>query len=125
MTNPRVPGLRVRLRFAVVAVFLLASAAAAESEFERASRLLGLGPGMTVAEIGAGDGEFTIELERRVGPEGRVYATEIETEKRDAIGAQAKEAGLAKVRVLEAQLASTAFRRAAAARCSCATSTTT
>jgi predicted methyltransferase len=107
MTNPAVPRPRIRLRFAVAAVFLLASSAAAESEFERTARLLGLEPGMSVAEIGAGDGDFTVELARRVGPDGRVYATEIETEKRDAIAAEAKEQGLANVQVLEAQLAST------------------
>ncbi len=107
MTPPRLPRLRVRLRFAVAAACLFASSAAAESELERAALLLGLEPGMTVAEIGAGEGDFTIELARRVGPEGRVYATEIETEKRDAIAAEAKEAGLANVEVLEAQIAST------------------
>ncbi|MEX2208106.1 MAG: methyltransferase domain-containing protein [Myxococcota bacterium] len=107
MTNPTIRRLRVRLRFAVAATFLLASSAAAESEFERTASLLGLAPGMTVAEIGAGDGDFTVELARRVGPEGRVYATEIESEKRDQSAAEAREAGLANVQVLEAKLAST------------------
>jgi hypothetical protein len=61
MTYPRLPRLRVRLRFAVAAACLLASSAAAESEFERTAPLLALEPGMTVAEIGAGEGDFTLD----------------------------------------------------------------
>ena len=62
---------------------------------------------MTVAEIGAGDGELTLAIAERVGATGRVYATEIETEKQDAIRVAAREAGLANVEVLPAQLTST------------------
>ncbi len=62
---------------------------------------------MTVAEIGAGDGEFTLAFARAVGATGRVYATEIEVEKRDEIARRAKAAGLGNVEVLEAKLDST------------------
>lgn len=34
-------------------------------------------PGMTVADIGAGEGYYTIRLAQRVGPEGRVLAEDI------------------------------------------------
>ncbi len=92
---------------AIAASFLFAAHAAAESEVERVSRLLELEPGMTIAEIGAGDGEFAFEFARRVGPEGHVYATEIEAEKRAEIEAEASERGFANLTVLEAQVAST------------------
>lgn len=95
---------------AVALVLLLLAAAppaGAEAEAERLAALLGLRPGQTVAEIGAGDGEMTLELAARVGATGRVYATEIETEKQDAIRAAAREAGLGNVEVLPAQLTST------------------
>ena len=39
---------------------------------------LGLGPGSTVADIGAGRGYFTMRLAARVGPQGRVYAVDID-----------------------------------------------
>ncbi len=38
----------------------------------------GIKPGMTVADVGAGDGYFTFRLAERVGPEGRVYANDID-----------------------------------------------
>lgn len=37
-----------------------------------------LSPGMAVADIGAGAGFFTFKLAERVGPSGRVYATDID-----------------------------------------------
>jgi ubiquinone/menaquinone biosynthesis C-methylase UbiE len=42
--------------------------------------IVGLKKGMFVGEVGAGDGYFTFMLANRVGPEGRVYASDI-TEK--------------------------------------------
>lgn len=38
---------------------------------------LGVEPGQTVADIGAGPGYFTLRLARAVGPQGRVYAVEV------------------------------------------------
>lgn len=38
----------------------------------------GITPGMTVADIGAGDGYYTIRLSERVGPTGRVLAQDIQ-----------------------------------------------
>lgn len=37
-------------------------------------------PGMVVADVGAGTGYFTLRLARRVGPSGKVYATDIQPE---------------------------------------------
>lgn len=49
-------------------------------EFERISDKLQLKPGMTVADVGAGDGEWSVEIARVVGEEGHVWATEITDE---------------------------------------------
>jgi SAM-dependent methyltransferase len=38
----------------------------------------GIEPGMTVADIGAGDGYYTVRLSERVGPTGRVLAQDIQ-----------------------------------------------
>jgi ubiquinone/menaquinone biosynthesis C-methylase UbiE len=42
-------------------------------------------PGMTVADIGAGEGYYTIRLASRVGAEGRVLAQDVVPEVRDAL----------------------------------------
>ena len=39
---------------------------------------LGIGPGSAVADIGAGRGYFTLRLAERVGPQGRVFAVDID-----------------------------------------------
>jgi ubiquinone/menaquinone biosynthesis C-methylase UbiE len=91
----------------VLAISLvLAAAAGAASRFEREvdrlAALLALGPGSRVADVGAGKGEFAIALAERVGPEGHVYATEIDAGLRAKIERAAREAGLANLTVVEA-----------------------
>ena len=39
---------------------------------------LGIHEGSSVADLGAGGGWFTVRLARRVGPNGRVYAQDIQ-----------------------------------------------
>ena len=45
----------------------------------------GIAPGMTVADIGAGEGYYTIRLAQRVGDDGRVLAEDIIPQIRDAL----------------------------------------
>lgn len=45
----------------------------------------GIRPGMTVADIGAGEGYYTIRAAQRVGKTGRVLAEDIVAETRDAL----------------------------------------
>jgi ubiquinone/menaquinone biosynthesis C-methylase UbiE len=49
----------------------------------------GVKPGMTVADIGAGEGYYTIRLAARVGAKGRVLAQDIVPEVRDALAERA------------------------------------
>jgi SAM-dependent methyltransferase len=49
----------------------------------------GIKPGMTVADIGAGEGYYTIRLAARVGKDGRVLAEDIVPEVRDALAQRA------------------------------------
>ena len=44
----------------------------------KAIEALDLKPGMVVADIGAGSGYYTSRISKRVGPTGRVYATDIQ-----------------------------------------------
>jgi cyclopropane fatty-acyl-phospholipid synthase-like methyltransferase len=50
----------------------------AEEEPSRAIEALDLRAGMTVADIGAGSGYYTVRMARKVGAGGRVYATDIQ-----------------------------------------------
>jgi predicted methyltransferase len=45
----------------------------------------GIKPGMTVADIGAGEGYYTVRLAQRVGKDGRVLAEDIVPEVRDML----------------------------------------
>ena len=45
---------------------------------EQVMDAIGVNPGMTVAEIGAGRGRYVVQLAVRVGPEGKVYAEDID-----------------------------------------------
>jgi len=46
----------------------------------KAIAALKIGPGQTVADIGAGSGYYTVRLADEVGPTGRVFATDIQPE---------------------------------------------
>ena len=49
----------------------------ADTEVPRLMELLELKPGMTVADVGAGFGAWTMKFSKSLGPTGRVYANEI------------------------------------------------
>ncbi len=58
---------------------------------------LQIGEGSVVADLGAGGGWFTIRLARRVGPNGRVYAEDIQSEMTSAIERRVQREGLRNV----------------------------
>ncbi|HET7295353.1 MAG TPA: methyltransferase domain-containing protein [Vicinamibacteria bacterium] len=86
----------MRRLLSLVPLALLTTPAPADVVAERTGILeaLALRSGMTVADVGAGDGRFSVVLAERVGPGGRVYATEIEQAKLDEIGGRARDEGL-------------------------------
>lgn len=59
----------------------------------------GIRPGMTVADIGAGEGYYTIRLAQRVGTTGRVLAEDIMPETRDALAQRVQRERLESVSV--------------------------
>jgi ubiquinone/menaquinone biosynthesis C-methylase UbiE len=59
--------------------------------------VLGIAEAAVVADIGAGAGWFTIRLARRVGPNGIVYAQDVQQEMLTAIDRRVKSLGLANV----------------------------
>ena len=68
----------------------------------RLTKTAGLAAGQTVADIGAGLGELTLELARIVGPSGRVFSTEMSAERVEGIRKLAAGAGLKNVTALDA-----------------------
>src|SRR5437764_2971842 len=54
-------------------------------EAEQVMALAGIRPGMSVADVGAGEGYYTVRLARVVGPRGRVMAEDIVPEVRDQL----------------------------------------
>lgn len=75
-------------------------------EADRLAAALQIGRGSAVADIGAGNGALIIELARRVGPDGRAYASELTAGQRQRIADRADAAG-APVSVIEAAERST------------------
>jgi ubiquinone/menaquinone biosynthesis C-methylase UbiE len=54
-------------------------------EAEDVMQLAGVKPGMSVADVGAGEGYYTVRLAKVVGPKGRVLAEDIIPDIRDAL----------------------------------------
>src|SRR5689334_25105637 len=54
-------------------------------EAEQVMELAGVKPGMSVADVGAGEGYYTVRLARVVGPKGRVLAEDIVPEVHDSL----------------------------------------
>jgi SAM-dependent methyltransferase len=64
-------------------------------EAERVMNLLGVKPGMAVADIGAGSGYYTVRLARRLGPTGHVFAEDVVPEYLERLARRVANEGLA------------------------------
>ena len=67
---------------------------------EKIMDALGIKPGMTVADIGAGRGRVTLPLARRVGPSGKVYANDIRSDDLSFIRERCRREGLENVEIV-------------------------
>lgn len=74
----------------------------AEIEVPRLVQVLELEPGMTVADVGAGFGAWTMAFSRWLGPSGRVYASDIGAAQLTALRESVKRERLNNVTVVEA-----------------------
>jgi len=68
-------------------------------EAEAVIAFAGVAPGMSVADVGAGEGYYTIRLSRAIGAKGRVLAQDIVPETRDRLGLRVQREGLDNVTV--------------------------
>jgi 2-polyprenyl-3-methyl-5-hydroxy-6-metoxy-1,4-benzoquinol methylase len=71
-----------------------------EENPDLAVSLLGLEPGMTVADIGAGVGYFSVKMARKVGPDGIVYATDIQPKMLEYLEAYARQNQVENIRAV-------------------------
>jgi precorrin-6B methylase 2 len=79
---------------ALVALPGCAQSKAAPAELEQLVKAMRLQPGMHVADVGAGEGEWSEALAREVGPTGRVYATEVDEDDLEDIRERLASTGL-------------------------------
>ena len=79
----------------------------AADETKRLAALMEWKPGTVVADIGAGDGRFAFAAAQIVGPSGKVFATEIDTEKLASLRSEVAKRHLNNVIVLESKEADT------------------
>jgi ubiquinone/menaquinone biosynthesis C-methylase UbiE len=70
---------------------------------ERVITSLKVEPGDTVADIGAGDGYFTFRLAEAVGPDGRVFAVEVNDELVDTLRRKAREENHSSVQAVKGE----------------------
>jgi len=68
-------------------------------EAEEVMRLAEVGPTMSVADVGAGEGYYTVRLSPLVGPRGRVLAQDIMPETRDRLAQRVQRENLDNVAV--------------------------
>jgi SAM-dependent methyltransferase len=69
-------------------------------QVDRVMDILGIAPGKTVADIGAGSGWFTVRAARRVGESGVVYAVDINAEAIRYIGERTQKEKLHNVKTI-------------------------
>jgi SAM-dependent methyltransferase len=69
-------------------------------QIDRVMDLLGITPGKSVADIGAGSGWFTVRAARRVGPRGTVFAEDINPQAIQYIDARVGKEKLPNVRTI-------------------------
>jgi ubiquinone/menaquinone biosynthesis C-methylase UbiE len=65
-----------------------------EEEPAKLMKALKLKPGMTVCDLGCGNGFYTLKLAGEVGPDGKVLAVEIQKEMLDLLAKRAAKAGV-------------------------------
>jgi cyclopropane fatty-acyl-phospholipid synthase-like methyltransferase len=72
-------------------------------QINRVMDILGINPGKTVADIGAGSGWFTVRAAKRVADNGLVYAVDINPESTRYIGERAQKEHLQNIKTILSQ----------------------
>src|SRR5438445_4432493 len=72
----------------------------AHGEAERVLNRLGVKPGMRVADVGAGDGYYTVRFAKRLGSGGTIYAEDVTHAYLDRLAARLTREGIAGVTIV-------------------------
>ena len=67
---------------------------------EKVMDVIGVKPGMTIGEVGAGRGYFTFRLARRVGDRGYIFANDIDKEALKSIDDRCEDEGIANIETI-------------------------
>lgn len=70
---------------------------------------VGVMPGMTIGEAGAGTGFFTFPLAKRVGPTGKIYANDINKNSLDRIKRRAQEEEMDNIEIVVGEITDPLF----------------
>ncbi|OLD81228.1 MAG: hypothetical protein AUF67_08990 [Acidobacteria bacterium 13_1_20CM_58_21] len=92
---------------ALSAIFVACVHGNAADEVKRLAALMEWKPGTIAADIGAGDGKYTLAAVERVGASGKVYATEIDRKKLEELEGEVAKRKLENVTVVESKEADT------------------
>jgi ubiquinone/menaquinone biosynthesis C-methylase UbiE len=79
----------------------------AADEIDRLATVMHWQAGITIADIGAGDGSYSFAAAQHVGPSGKVFATEIDSQKLTELRGEVKKRNLQNVVVVESAVADT------------------
>lgn len=103
MISRRLIGYAAAVAATAIVGWLAAAASAQNDASDTATliKVLELEAGDTVAEIGAGSGDLTVAIAKRVGPSGRVYTSELGTERLEALRRAVRRAEASNVEVVE------------------------
>jgi tRNA A58 N-methylase Trm61 len=74
-----------------------------EENPEGALDALGIRPGMVVADVGAGTGYMSMRLAKRVGPDGKIYANDLQPEMLRRLRANAAKAGFTNIETVQGE----------------------
>jgi arsenite methyltransferase len=70
---------------------------------DRVIESLQVRPGDRIADVGSGGGYFTFSLAKAVGPDGKVYAVDVDDEMNNLIAQRAKKEGVGNIEVILAK----------------------
>ena len=99
--------------FVTLLVTVAAQRAGSTIPTSRIFEALGVREGITVCEMGAGDGELSIAAAKAVGPDGRVYTSELGDERVKTLRDGAAASRLSQITVVEGGAVETNFPDAA------------
>jgi len=72
-----------------------------EEDPERALNVLKIAKGSSVADVGAGSGYWTVKLAERVGPDGKVFSTDLQPQMLEILGRRLTAGGIANVTLVQ------------------------